>query len=115
MQATITAKARIEHKPMVRFCDNTGKRLTQEQMDAQAKSAYRGRLLIEIFVGERKLVEFKVVAFEGKSELYARMPQEDAGTAGKRDAFNLDVTETETILKLALHALRTEKTEQVEL
>lgn len=115
MQAKITAKASIDHKPLFQSCDSTGKRLTKEELDARAKSPYAGRILIEVFVGERKLLEFKVPVFIGKTELYARMPQEDAGKGQKRDAFAFDVGETEAMLKLALRALRTEKTEQVEL
>jgi hypothetical protein len=110
----ITAKASIEHKPLFQHCDNTGRRYTEEELEKRARSKYAGKVLIEIMFGERKFMEFSVVIFRGKTELQPQMPKETVGE-NKRNAFNLDVEETEAIMKLALRALRTEKKEQVEL
>ena len=115
MSTSVIAKASIDYKPLFQSCDNTGKRYTEEELNARASSKFAGRVLIEIGINGRKLIEFKVPVFIGKTELQARMPQEDAGNGAKRDAFAFDTAETDAILKLALRALRTEKTEQVEL
>lgn len=47
MQPKITAKASVDHKPLFQSCDNTGKRLTKEELDAgdtttEFDAIYRG-------------------------------------------------------------------------
>ena len=111
----ITAAAFVSHKPIIRFCDNTGKRLSEEQMKAQENSPYAGRVTIEILAGGRKLLEFNVAVFRGKSEMYAKLPEENAGAAGYRPAFLMHENDIEQIKKLAIRTIRTEKIEQVEL
>ena len=114
LSTPILARASVQHKPLFQHCDNTGRRYTEAELEQRAASAYAGRVLVEIFIGSRKLIEFNVTALRGKTELYAKLPQEGFGDK-KRNAFNLDVDETETVKKLALHTLRTEKIETVEL
>lgn len=111
----ITAAAFVSHKPIIRFCDHTGKHLSEEQMKAQGNSPYAGRVTIEILAGGRKLLEFNVAVFRGKSEMYAKLPKENAGAAGYRPAFLMHENDIEQIKKLALRTIRTEKNEQVEL
>ena len=105
----------MSHQPIIRFSDNTGQRLREEQMKAQDTSPYAGRVTIEILAGGRKLLEFNVAVFRGKSEMYAKLPEENAGAAGYRQAILMNENDIEQIKKLALRTIRTEKNEQVEL